>query len=608
MWGLEHHDIWGDEAVSIALAQLPLATVLSPGGETTPPLYHLLLHYWIFLTGDSPAAVRFLSVIPGMPALAATFTLAYRLGGRRAALAALFLAAISPLGVYYSQEARMYMWMTALGTLSLAIFVRLYAPPVLPPRWLRWGILYAVVSVAVLYTHHFAIFIIAAQSVFVAWRWRVGLRRAALWLGIHTAIFLTYLPWLVAQWQVLTHIQFVEKGEVLHFELLDLPTLWKVVRRTIMAFSMGTTMPAEAWWLALISVVLAGIGLVVALRARVRGGIGGLAIAAVIASVLGAWLLSPILPSFYERYAMAALFAYLTLAAIGLTALRRFRWVSGAALAAVAMINGLSLRNYYTDPAYAKSQYSQMIAFVEAQAQPGDALLLLNTEQMALFNYYAPEDIPAYWSPPGSDWDDLSAQAFMEEIARSHSRLWVVSFGDWLRFDPQRRLAQWLNDRALLAYHTDFLGETLELYVVGEIEPSQTVIFDFGESIRLTGYGLSSTTISPGGTIQIALAWESLGSAERDYTIFTHLIDDQGRIAAQVDSQPAGGLNPTSAWQAGDVSTDRFALQIGPDAQPGLYWIEVGWYDLATLQRLPVTDGAGNPLGDRVLLVQIEIN
>jgi hypothetical protein len=112
---------------------------------------------------------------------------------------------------------------------------------------------------------------------------------------------------------------------------------------------------------------------------------------------------------------------------------------------------------------------------------------------------------------------------------------------------------------------------------------------------------------NPGSMIQVALSWQAAQEMEHDYTIFTHLIDDQQKIWGQMDSPPQGGTHPTSSWQVGEEMVDRLAFQIDPATPRGTYWLEVGWYDLTTLERLPVLDIHGERIGDRVLLVKIEV-
>ena len=48
----------------------------------------------------------------------------------------------------------------------------------------------------------------------------------------------------------------------------------------------------------------------------------------------------------------------------------------------------------------------------------------------------------------------------------------------------------------------------------------------FGSSAHLIGYDLLST----GGTPAITLDWEALAATDRPYTVFVHLLDDQGQV------------------------------------------------------------------------------
>jgi hypothetical protein len=328
--------------------------------------------------------------------------------------------------------------------------------------------------------------------------------------------------------------------------------------------------------------------------------------------MLVAWLVGPIMPFFYERFLLVAFPAYLLLLAAGLAALLRQRsplLVAAGLLSAAVIIgiNGSSLDNAYHNPAYTKSGYQDLMAYVGQQARPGDALLLLNPEQRYLYDYYGFKGLPAYWFPPPAPWDDPGTQSTMLEIETSHQRLWLVLFGNAYDWDFGHGLQDWLSRHAFRTYHGDYIDGGLELYLVGDVQPSEPIDVVFGGMIRLTGYGASSATIRPGDTLQVALAWKALEEMDRDYTIFTHLVDAQPKVWGQMDSLPAGGSRLTSTWQPGNTSVDRLAFQVDPSTPPGVYWLEVGWYELATLERLPVLDAQGQPAGDRVLLVEIQV-
>ena len=71
----------------------------------------------------------------------------------------------------------------------------------------------------------------------------------------------------------------------------------------------------------------------------------------------------------------------------------------------------------------------------------------------------------------------------------------------------------------------------------------------------------------------------------------THLVDEDGQGWDGDDHQPYDGLYPTSDWGAGEMVRDTFSLTVPADAPPGLYDVQLGWYDPATDKRLAVGQG-----------------
>jgi hypothetical protein len=74
----------------------------------------------------------------------------------------------------------------------------------------------------------------------------------------------------------------------------------------------------------------------------------------------------------------------------------------------------------------------------------------------------------------------------------------------------------------------------------------------------------------------------------------------------QRDSEPVGGTRPTTTWQEGEIIVDNYGLLVQPGTPPGEHQLEIGMYSLETGERLPVSR-VGAPLGDRVLLEQIQV-
>ena len=126
--------------------------------------------------------------------------------------------------------------------------------------------------------------------------------------------------------------------------------------------------------------------------------------------------------------------------------------------------------------------------------------------------------------------------------------------------------------------------------------------FNLANKVALTGYKVNEAELGPGEEIRLTLHWRAEGEMSTDYTVFTHLIDEEGNIWGQMDRQPLEGDYPTSFWDVGEVIEDEYILTINQDAPAGQYQLEVGMYELATRQRLPVLNEAGEVEDTRILL------
>ncbi len=132
----------------------------------------------------------------------------------------------------------------------------------------------------------------------------------------------------------------------------------------------------------------------------------------------------------------------------------------------------------------------------------------------------------------------------------------------------------------------------------------------FGDAARLLGYSLESASARPGDTVNLTLYWQVLAPLDKEYTVFTHLLGEHnpatnGPLWAGHDSQPDGGHYPTTAWQPGEVICDVHPLSVPTDAPPGEYRLEVGFYLLETMARLPATDSQGQPLSGEAAVVGV---
>jgi len=129
---------------------------------------------------------------------------------------------------------------------------------------------------------------------------------------------------------------------------------------------------------------------------------------------------------------------------------------------------------------------------------------------------------------------------------------------------------------------------------------------NLGGKVRLLGYNIQSG-FRPGDNINLTLFWQCLEKMDKDYTVFTHLTDAQGRLWGQKDNPPVDGFYPTTGWETGEIVRDQYDIPISPDAPTGEYQIEVGMYLAETGERLPVVDPQSEQVTDRVLIGAVKI-
>lgn len=602
---LDTQSFWNDEGNAIRAAQRPIPRVIAAAaGDIHPPGYYLLLHFWRIPTGDSEFAVRALSVYTGLLTVALTGRLGRRMLGVRVGAGAAFLAAISPLAVYYSQEARMYGLLGLMAVASIDLLWSLLRHP-----RSTTALLYAMVAAAGLYLHYSFPFILVAHNLLVFGRWVwTGLAPARRgtspgvplrwWVALQALVVLLYLPWLPTALRAMGWPS-AGRGYTLGEAMMDI----------FRALTAGLTLEAAPARPVLIG---AGVLLVLGLWSRRER---ALAVAA-----LALWLLIPLALIFafdlykpaYLKFLLAVLPSFHILLAAGIHNLvRPFRLprplpssvlLTFYAFTLYALLP--SLRNYYFNPAYARDNYRQIAADIASLGRPGDGVLLNAPNQWEVFTYYYRGDLPLYPAPyhptpeQGVNW--------LSPILSSHRRLFVLYWGD-READPERRMENLLADGAYPAWSRWYGRVRVALYGLRPLpeKPPVTVRARFGQEILLHGYAIGEGPFTPGDVVPVTLFWEADAPPGR-YKVFLHLMDDRGSLVAQNDVEPRGDLSPTFIWSVGERVTDRHGVYLPPDLPPGVYWLMAGMYRMDTGERLALTL-EGEPAGDSLELGEVVI-
>ena len=124
---LNNKGLWLEETFSVWVSSHSVVEMLQwiARIDQHPPLYYLLLHYWITLSGDGPYYVRLLSALFGAATIPIIYLIGKRLSGVGMGLAAAVILAFSPFNIRFGQETRMYTFLTFNAALAIYALIRL---------------------------------------------------------------------------------------------------------------------------------------------------------------------------------------------------------------------------------------------------------------------------------------------------------------------------------------------------------------------------------------------------------------------------------------------------------------------------------------------------
>ena len=125
----------------------------------------------------------------------------------------------------------------------------------------------------------------------------------------------------------------------------------------------------------------------------------------------------------------------------------------------------------------------------------------------------------------------------------------------------------------------------------------------FNDQIELLGVQYPDQLMYGDQEMSILSAWQVLQESEPGSTaIFIHLLDAQDQIVAQADRLGV----PRHTWQPSDEFVQVHRLDVR-NVPPGKYRLALGLYNRADNGRWAATDRSGQPLGDRIIVGEIEV-
>jgi mannosyltransferase len=458
--GLGKESIWLDEVTSIIIARMDLPSVIAwAAGDIHPPLYYVTLHFWL-RWGESEFAIRSLSATLGGLSILVLYGLAAELFGRRVGVVAALFLALSPLHIWYSQEARMYVMLTLWVLMSSYLMVL-----ALRRQQRRYWLGYVVISALALYTHYFALFGLLFQNVYAAyWLWKNRRQAWQRWIWAQLAIILLFSPWLPTLYHQVTTGGggWVERS-------IGQPTLYALFD-TWLYFSIGLE---NQWYPALwrrVAYLVFALAVVSTVFHVSRLGRGGRAqsegeglrfcLLYLCLPVGMVWLLSQLKPMYSVRYLLAFLPPYCVLLAKGLVSLR---WRAAAAVLILFLASTMLIGDWNAWHSDQNPDWRGLTFHVLEQAHMGDVVLFSPRWNAKPFEYYSQGridinmDLPIPVTP-------AAIETVINDISSRYQRVWLVwTSGHYS--DPAGMVKQRLDQQYDLLTEQGFRGvDRLILY------------------------------------------------------------------------------------------------------------------------------------------------
>jgi hypothetical protein len=121
------------------------------------------------------------------------------------------------------------------------------------------------------------------------------------------------------------------------------------------------------------------------------------------------------------------------------------------------------------------------------------------------------------------------------------------------------------------------------------------------DGITLRGFSLPRGPYQPGDVVPITLEWHAQAAPAQRYTLFAHIVGEDGIVRGQQDREPSRA--PTDKWQPNDRLIDVYGPALSLETPPGRYQIIIGWYSYPSLARLPLA----STTADSYTLGEIEV-
>ena len=189
---LDHRDIALDEPFTIFHAQGDLKDLFEMlKTENNPPLFFILLHFWIKVFGISAFSVRFLPMIFSILTAPVIYLLGKRFFSFRTGLIAALIYTFSNYHLLFAHEARVYSLFGLLTVTSMYFFLQLsYRSDT------RTKVFFIIANILLIYSHFFGFYVLFIQFVSCLLIKNLRTRILGMYMITLVVVFIAYLPYL----------------------------------------------------------------------------------------------------------------------------------------------------------------------------------------------------------------------------------------------------------------------------------------------------------------------------------------------------------------------------------------------------------------------------
>lgn len=220
-----------------------------------------------------------------------------------------------------------------------------------------------------------------------------------------------------------------------------------------------------------------------------------------------------------------------------------------------------------------------------------------------------PDGFITFWVPPGQHEVLLRLeQTPVRDVAVLISMLaaLVLAYAVYQTLDEYRRERVKIETTPLSEGASAFIALGLILFLGFRLLADQAGWFYFdsedgevqvadieyramvGDEFELLALDLPRWRMVSSRQLEVTVYWRALRTPAHDYQAFAHLLDEDGNLVAQKDKLNPADFN-TRRWPLDEYVRDDYVLPVPDDLPPGRYQVQVGLWNAATGERLPVT-------------------